>query len=475
MPKILRNLKIDDVSSVDVGAGRKVRVLLTKRHETRKREFSQGERDAAADSGAALPDGSFPIKSEQDLKNAIRAVGRAKNPDAARAHIKSRAKTLGHGDLIPEAWSKRDRAAVPATNVLSKMLEEMRESLIAKAAVDYETASENIETGEQVQSLMCELREALSALEQSVCSILWDEDATDKAGAIGESFDQFKAHISAFSLADEEDDDDVGKADAADNADDVSKALQEYESQFEVVEKSMSIKLPEKLQAIVDEAVAKAVADRNAETIALKAEIAKKDAALVIAKMSEKHKAFHDNLPEDEQKKFASMSPDERDSHMEKTKKRYDEDPIYKSMREENEQLRKRIERIEDERGLEISKIEARELGMTQKNAGEIVLKMKRSCDEETYEAWKAHTKTLMKQRDAFAKESHAFDELGSALGNNSGSALDELNLKAAELRKSKPDLTEAQAFEKVMLDPANRELMAREKQERMNKIHRVA
>lgn len=491
MPKVLRNLRIDDVSSVDVGAGRRVRVLLTKRHGIGKREFSQDERDSAADSGAALPDGSFPIKSEQDIKNAIRAVGRAKDPAAAKAHIKSRAKTLGHEDLIPEAWSKRNVRAAPATDVLSKILADMRDGLIAKSAQDFDAASEAIEVGEQAQALMCELREAFCALEQSVCSIIYDDDVDDKAGAITESFGQFKDHIGSLSFADvDQDDASLDKALDDDLEDSIAEWLDEEADpelakamagrKFEMVEKSMSgPKLPEKLQAIVDEAVAKAVADATAKTAseaaALKIELAKRDEALVIAKMSEAHKAFHDKLSGDEQKKFAAMSPEDRDAQMEKTKKRYEEDPIYKSMREDNEKLRKRIEAIEDERGLEISTIEAKELGMLQKNAGEIVLKMKKSCDEATYAAWKDSMLTMKKQRDAFAKQSHAFEELGTALGNSGGSAIDELNQKRDELRKSQPNLTEAQAFEKVMLDPANRELMMREKQERMSKIYRVA
>jgi broad specificity phosphatase PhoE len=72
-----------------------------------KREFSEGERQDAADSGAALPDGSFPIKNEQDLRNAIHAIGRAKNPAKAKAHIRTRARALGASDLIPESWGKR--------------------------------------------------------------------------------------------------------------------------------------------------------------------------------------------------------------------------------------------------------------------------------------------------------------------------------------------------------------------------------
>lgn len=51
-----------------------------------------------------MDDGSFPIRNEQDLRNAIRAVGRAKNPDAAKRHICQRAKALGLMDVLPEEW-----------------------------------------------------------------------------------------------------------------------------------------------------------------------------------------------------------------------------------------------------------------------------------------------------------------------------------------------------------------------------------
>jgi hypothetical protein len=68
------------------------------------RDVGQKERKDLADKGKALPDGSFPIKTVQDLKNAIQAVGRAKNPAAAKAHIKKMAKKLGADGLIPEGW-----------------------------------------------------------------------------------------------------------------------------------------------------------------------------------------------------------------------------------------------------------------------------------------------------------------------------------------------------------------------------------
>lgn len=68
------------------------------------RSFTQDQRDALAKTGEAMPDGSFPIVNVEDLQNAIRLAGRAKDPDAAKIHIKKRAKVIGHSEMIPETW-----------------------------------------------------------------------------------------------------------------------------------------------------------------------------------------------------------------------------------------------------------------------------------------------------------------------------------------------------------------------------------
>jgi hypothetical protein len=68
-----------------------------------KRKFTAQERRDAAGTGAALPDGSYPIHTRADLENAIHAWGRApesKRTQVAR-HIRSRAKTLGATDILP--------------------------------------------------------------------------------------------------------------------------------------------------------------------------------------------------------------------------------------------------------------------------------------------------------------------------------------------------------------------------------------
>ena len=67
-----------------------------------EREFSDEKRAELADKGFALPDGSYPIENVEDLKNAIKAYGRAKDQGAAAKHIEKRAKALGAEDLIPQ-------------------------------------------------------------------------------------------------------------------------------------------------------------------------------------------------------------------------------------------------------------------------------------------------------------------------------------------------------------------------------------
>jgi len=82
--------------------------------------ISQADRDKAASSGAAMPDGSYPILScsgENSVDSAISAVGRGSaDHDAIRRHIQKRAKSLGCVSKIPDNWnadgSLKDAAAV---------------------------------------------------------------------------------------------------------------------------------------------------------------------------------------------------------------------------------------------------------------------------------------------------------------------------------------------------------------------------
>lgn len=85
-----------------------------------ERNFSPAFRKALATRGHALPNGSFPIRNAADLKNAISALGRAKDPAAAKAHIIARAKTLKLTSLLPADWkvSTAAESVFHATDVL---------------------------------------------------------------------------------------------------------------------------------------------------------------------------------------------------------------------------------------------------------------------------------------------------------------------------------------------------------------------
>ena len=74
-------------------------------------------REQAAEKGEALPDGSYPIRNENDLKNAIKAYGRAKESDKSkvRKHVMKRARSLGKADMIPTDWKNAASAAITAS------------------------------------------------------------------------------------------------------------------------------------------------------------------------------------------------------------------------------------------------------------------------------------------------------------------------------------------------------------------------
>lgn len=68
------------------------------------RTFTGEQRRELARKGMAMPDGGYPIRNVEDLKNAIQAYGRGTNPPAVKKWIKKRAKELDAEDLLPENW-----------------------------------------------------------------------------------------------------------------------------------------------------------------------------------------------------------------------------------------------------------------------------------------------------------------------------------------------------------------------------------
>lgn len=96
---------LKSVGLVTSGDDPEAQVTFWKSNEVDKRDFSTEQRENLADKGQALPDGSFPIASKQDLANAIKAFGRAGNKEAAKRHIIKRARALGATEMLPESWN----------------------------------------------------------------------------------------------------------------------------------------------------------------------------------------------------------------------------------------------------------------------------------------------------------------------------------------------------------------------------------
>ena len=100
-----------------------------------KKAYTQAEREEMAKNGEALSDGSFPIKTVADLKNAIKAYGRAADKAKAMAHIKKRAEALGQSDLIPENW-KAVQSAVEKVAGDASLSDETRDAILSALVKD---------------------------------------------------------------------------------------------------------------------------------------------------------------------------------------------------------------------------------------------------------------------------------------------------------------------------------------------------
>ena len=70
------------------------------------KDYDTDQRKKMIDKKQAMPDGSFPIADCEDLRNAIQAIGRAKDPDAAKRHVRKRKAALGCPDVeLPDTWA----------------------------------------------------------------------------------------------------------------------------------------------------------------------------------------------------------------------------------------------------------------------------------------------------------------------------------------------------------------------------------
>lgn len=79
------------------------------RKANNKTDFSHSERKDLAKKGEAMPNGKYPIRNSQDLKDAIKLSGASDmTKEKVQAWIKKRAKELGLESELPEDWKSKE-------------------------------------------------------------------------------------------------------------------------------------------------------------------------------------------------------------------------------------------------------------------------------------------------------------------------------------------------------------------------------
>ncbi|MGW2920414.1 hypothetical protein ACWDBF_21485 [Streptomyces angustmyceticus] len=120
-----------------------------------KADTSAAGRREAADAGAAMPDGSYPIKTKADLRKAIKAVGRGgADHDKIRAHVIKRAKALGLEAMVPSNWNSNGSLKTATkldddelTAKAEQVLRDVRALAPSLAKADDDGAAEGAEGG----------------------------------------------------------------------------------------------------------------------------------------------------------------------------------------------------------------------------------------------------------------------------------------------------------------------------------------
>src|SRR5271156_1414575 len=73
--------------------------------------WGSARREAAARTGVAMADGSYPCENREDVRRAVATAHQHSDPDAARNHITGRATSLACCDELPSHWPGSTRPA----------------------------------------------------------------------------------------------------------------------------------------------------------------------------------------------------------------------------------------------------------------------------------------------------------------------------------------------------------------------------
>jgi hypothetical protein len=159
--------------------------------DTEKKDYSDKQRQNMSEAGQALPDGSYPIRTVGDLKNAIQAFGRAKDKAATKSHIIERAKALGKENLIPDNWKSVDADT-------EKMEHDADDLMAVRQSIINLIKEELDEMARGEENEVCDIYQLVQALELFIC--WWEKEADEEETAepfatTTETGDDYMAYI----------------------------------------------------------------------------------------------------------------------------------------------------------------------------------------------------------------------------------------------------------------------------------------
>lgn len=508
MAKVLSRLKILEVSDVDAGANQHAKVVLVKRGAKpkkndpslnqdekdrseqkidayMKREFTTEQRRQMAHTGQAMSGGEYPIGNVKDLKNAIRAIGRAKKPGKTKSHIMSRARALGATRLLPDKWVRK-----AVRKNMTYIADALNHFFKSEGGEDFNTELGEMKSTAFGEGLQEAIHEACHAMKHSIDSIMEDDGTTDKGTAIRESYGQFLDHVQSLCPTG-----DVVKI--VKRAKERVKMAKNFNKAYTSVGQSDSMNRTAEINA----KTAKPVIDddddpadpakdspkegTSAANKKLKAWKKRFIALAKLAKADKKSKDWMDaddnDMDDDDMKKFIDMSVTDRHAFIDAnpiaglTEKRMAAlpEPLRKALEAGNAAAVELAKRADAENLTNFTK---RATGVMLASPGEIaphLVTLHKASPEATEAVMKA-VETMVKAAKAQADTSALFKNFGvSGGGENAaseftGDAYAELMAKAQQMADEGKAPTVEQAFAKLYQsrDPAIRTLVKRMKDE---------
>lgn len=335
---------------------------------------------------------------------------------------------------------KRGGAEEPKGNFFKRFFNAFCDSLgvnsedVRKSMEDEATSFDDVMNEKKIYDVRDQIWNACNSLEQSIVSILLDKECEDKQAAIAQSIDQFKA----FS-------DDAFKSwiklerAATDKEDTVVADDFEIAKMQEVIEKSCD---PETINKEKETEVVKE--NNMAFDISNMTEEEKKEALKALqadASKESTEKRFNSGAGEDQIQEAVNKA---MSNAMEDVTKNFS-DMMAKIM----EPIQKRAEEAEQKSLEEVAK-KYELLGTKAEDLVPVLKSMKETSDE-AYNNFIAS----MDNNLAVIQKSGLFEEIGKSggahTGNNDTEGAAKMNAKVAEIKKSMPNLTDAQAQDIVM------------------------